>query len=127
MILDSDVLIDFLAGKPVAAEYISSVSRQERNISAISYLEILYGCRNKEELQAFQQFTTSALAEVIPLNEAISKNAIQIMEKYVLARRFNAGDALIAATALARHEALMTANRKHFDFIPGLELRIFRP
>ncbi|HEX5481589.1 MAG TPA: PIN domain-containing protein [Terriglobia bacterium] len=127
MIFDSDVLIEFLAKNPAAAERISSISHQDRNLSVISYLEVLYGCRNKQELQEFQQFIAATFAEVIPLNESVSTNAIHLMEKHVLARRLDAADALIAATALDRGEAVTTCNAKHFAFIPGLQLEIFRP
>ncbi|WP_255428945.1 hypothetical protein [Saccharophagus sp. K07] len=36
-------------------------------------------------------------------------------------------DALIAASALSSGLALMTANDKHYKFIEGIELKIFRP
>lgn len=126
MIFDSDVLIEFLAKNPAAAEWISSISHQDRNLSVISYLEVLYGCRNRQELQEFQQFITATFAEIIPLNEAVSTNAIHLMERHVLARRLGTADALIAATALARNEPLVTGNLRHFSFIPGLVVTTFR-
>jgi predicted nucleic acid-binding protein len=126
LILDSDILIEFLNKDPAAAKWIDGVPQLERNISVISYLEVLYGCRDKKELKNFQQFVATALTEVIELNEAISRSAAQLMESYVLARRLDAADALIAATALERCEPLATANVKHFDFIPGLTIRPFR-
>jgi predicted nucleic acid-binding protein len=36
-------------------------------------------------------------------------------------------DVLIAATALDCGEVVATANVKHFDFIPGLVVKPFRP
>jgi predicted nucleic acid-binding protein len=125
LIFDSDILIEFLNKNPAAAKWIARVPRLERNISAVSYLEVLYGCRDKEELDEFQRFVATALAEVIALNEPVSRTAVRLMERYVLARRLDTGDALIAATALERGEALATANVKHFDFIPGLAVRAF--
>jgi predicted nucleic acid-binding protein len=126
LIFDSDILIEFLNRNPAAAKWIARVPRLERNISAVSYLEVLYGCRDKKELEEFQRFVATALAEVIALNETVSRTAVQLMERYVLGRRLDTGDALIAATALDRGEALATANVKHFDFIPGLAVQAFR-
>ncbi|MGH9326945.1 MAG: type II toxin-antitoxin system VapC family toxin [Terriglobia bacterium] len=127
MIFDSDILIEFLGKNPAAAACIESVPLMDRNLSAMSYLEVLYGCRNRRELHDFQQFAGTSLAEVVPISESISHKAVQIMEGYVLASRLDATDALIAATALVRAEPLATGNVKHFDFIAGLELKAFRP
>jgi predicted nucleic acid-binding protein len=127
LIIDSDILIAFLNRSPAAAVGIERVPRGDCNISVVSYLEVLYGCRNKKELHEFQQFVPTALAELILLNEAISRRAAQIMETYVLARRLDTADALLAATAFGPAEPLGTANLKHFDFVPGLELKSFRP
>jgi predicted nucleic acid-binding protein len=38
-----------------------------------------------------------------------------------------AGDAIIAATAVENYIPLVTANKKHFKDIAGLELKIFTP
>ncbi len=49
------------------------------------------------------------------------------MESFVLSRRPQVSDVLIAATALQHDEVLATANLNHFDFVPGLKLGPFRP
>lgn len=126
MIFDSDILIEFLGKNPAAAACIESIPLLERNISVMSYLEVLYGCRNRRELHEFQQFAAASLAEVIPISEVISQRAVQIMEDHVLAYRLDATDALIAATALIRAEPLTTGNLKHFNFIPGLAVTHFK-
>jgi predicted nucleic acid-binding protein len=53
--------------------------------------------------------------------------AARLMERYLLAKRPQVEDMLIAATALSRGEALATGNLKHFNFVPGLSLKSFRP
>ncbi|HEV2175981.1 MAG TPA: type II toxin-antitoxin system VapC family toxin [Terriglobia bacterium] len=127
MIFDTDIVIWVLRNHPRATEFVDAVPFVERNLSAISYLELLYGCRNSGELTQVRQLVTDLFAEVIPLTEAISDPALRLMEQFVLSRRPGSDDVLIAATALNRGEALATGNLKHFDFIPGLEITAFRP
>jgi predicted nucleic acid-binding protein len=98
----------------------------ERNVSAVSYLELLYGCRNSSELIFLRKSLSERFAETIPVTESISHLAIRFMEKYALSKRPGTNDVLIAATAVERKEVLVTGNSKHFDFVPGLELRILR-
>jgi len=74
-----------------------------------------------------QEFVSGAFSEVVPITEAISEAARQIMERLALSHRPDVADVLIAATALNRGEVLATANVKHFDFIPGLVIKPFRP
>jgi len=99
----------------------------ERALSAVSYLEVLFGCHDTKECLLVQELLEEEFAEVIPLTEDITLGAIKLMQGFVLSRRPGTNDVLIAATALVRNEPLATGNRKHFDFVPGLDLRIFRP
>lgn len=127
MIFDTDILIWYLRRHHKAAALIESVPVAERHISLISYLEAVYGCRNGDELREFRLVSQEAFAEVLALGEEVSELAARLMERYVLTRRPQAEDMLIAATALSRGEGLATGNAKHFDFVPGLTLKLFRP
>ena len=127
LIFDSDILIWMHRGHPGAAQFVNRVRVEERNLSAISYLELLYGVRDSSDLRAVRTMVADLFAEVVPISEAISGLAIHVLESYVLAHRLDVSDAVIAATALDRHETLATANGKHFKFISGLDLKIFRP
>ena len=127
MIFDTDILIWMHRGHPGAAQFANRVPVEERNLSAVSYLELLYGVRDSSDLRAVRAMVADLFAEVIPITESISRPAVHLMESYVLAHRLDVSDAMIAATALDRHETLATANGKHFRFVPGLDLKIFRP
>ena len=127
MIFDTDILISVQKGHPGAARFVNQVSAEQRNLSVISYLELLYGSRDQQDLKKTQRMVEDLFASVVSINEQVSNTAARIMKSFVLAHRLDASDALIAATALERHEPVATGNEKHFRFIPGLELRIFRP
>ena len=127
MIFDTDILVWVHRGLPAAARFVNSVPVQERNLSAISYLELLYGCRDARDLRHIQKMVEELFAEVVPVSEIITLSAMRIMKSFVLANRPDPSDALIGATALVRQEPLATANHKHFKFMPGLSLQTFRP
>ena len=127
MIFDTDILIWFMRKDPASAKFVDSVPVVERRLSAVTVLELLYGCNNSASLTEVQKLVNDLFAEVIPITEPITESALQIMTRFVLSRRPGTNDVLIAATALHRQEQLATANRRHFDFIPGLDLKVFRP
>ena len=127
MIFDTDILIWRLRRHPRAVELAGQVPFLERNISAVSYLELLFGCRNSSELRLPKNSLAEYFSEIIPVLEAITHSALLLMERYALARRPEVTDILVAATAVIRNESLISTNRKHFEFIPGLELKVFQP
>jgi predicted nucleic acid-binding protein len=127
VIFDTDILIWYLRRKSAAADFVDGIPFAERNLSAISYLELLYGCRKAEELVQVRKVAGDLFADIVPLTETITESARRLMERFILSRHPDVGDVLIAATALSRGEVLATSNRKHFDFVPGLEIKVFRP
>ena len=127
MIFDTDILVWMHRGHRGAAQFVDHVPPEERNLSAMSYLELLYGARDGTDLRSVRSMVSDLFADVVPISEGISGAAVRLMELYVLAHRPDASDAVIAATALDRHETLATANVKHFRFVPGLDIKIFRP
>jgi predicted nucleic acid-binding protein len=127
LIFDTDILVSYTKKRAEAAKFLRVVPLVERKISAISWLELIYGCRNVQELRDAEEFLVEAFAEVVPLTPQICDTARALMNRFVLSRRPSANDTLIAATALAAGEVLATGNVKHFDFVPGLTLRPFKP
>jgi predicted nucleic acid-binding protein len=127
LIFDTDILVSYTKKQVEAAKFLLEVPLAERRVSAISWLELMYGCRNLQELRDANEFLTEAFVEIVPISPQICDSARILMKKFVLSRRPSSNDTLIAATALAAGEALATANVKHFDFVPGLTLRPFRP
>jgi len=127
LIFDTDIIVWVLRGHPEAIRLVEGVPLAERRISAISYLELLYGCRDKLQLRQLVEHVSTKYSEILPVSEAITSAALHTMERFALSQRSEATDVLIAATALNRGEVVATANVRHFDFIPGLEIKPFRP
>ena len=123
MLVDTDVLIWHLRGNPLATQRLDQLPRL--TISAITWLELLQGMRNRTEMQAVQKSLALRQTEQLPLTPAITERAIALMEMLALSHGLQLGDALIAATALEHKLTVLTANVKHFSAIDGLSIERF--
>ena len=100
---------------------------QAFKMSVISHMELLRGMKNKNESRVLQKYLKKWSTEIIQINENISSRAMFFMEDYCLSHSMELGDAVIAATALEYHEILLTANDRHYRFIPNIQINRFRP
>jgi len=125
MLLDTDVLIWVLRGNLKAARLVDNT--EPRLISAVAYMELIQGARNRQELRSIKGFLSDLGFEVLPLSENIGHRAAIYVEEYGLAEGLGVADALIAATAVERNLVLCTGNRKHYKSIKDLEIKTFRP
>jgi predicted nucleic acid-binding protein len=127
LIIDTDILIWVLREHPAAIRFVERLPFSERRLSAVSYLEVLFGARDAADLSRLTKHISTQYANILMLSDSITESAIQLMERFALSHRPGENDVLIAATALRNGEILATGNVKHFDFIPGLQLKIFKP
>lgn len=125
MLVDTDVLIWHLRGYAQAARRLDELGAL--TLSAVSYLEVLQGMRNKAELVAVKKMLKRRAATLLPVSEAITQRAIDLMESLTLSHGLQMGDALIAATAIEHHLPVLTANVKHFSAVAGLRIEVFVP
>jgi predicted nucleic acid-binding protein len=116
-------MIWFYRGKPKAQQTV--FQNIPFKLSAVSYMEIVQGIRNKEELNKLKKDLAQWSTTIVQINEAMSENAIDLMEAYKLSHGLELGDALIASTALAYQETLITGNTKHYDYIPNIKIMPF--
>jgi predicted nucleic acid-binding protein len=125
MLVDTDVLIWHLRGYPQATRRLDQLGAL--TLSAVSYLEVLQGMRNKAELLAVKKMLDKRSATLLPVTEAITLRATELMESLTLSHGLQMGDALIAATALDHGLPVLTANVKHFSPVAGLTVEAFMP
>jgi predicted nucleic acid-binding protein len=124
MLFDTDVVIWMLRGNECAAKRIDEEKRRE--ISAVSYMELIRGARDKRELLMLRRYLNDLGFRIIPISENISHRAIIYMEAHTLNSALDMADALIAATAVETASTLCTANDKHYKAISDLQLSVFR-
>lgn len=125
VLIDTDVLIWLARGNANAQGVVAALA--DWSVSAVSYMEMVQGCRNKTELKAVQKAFKSSPSTVLALTPAISEHASLLVENYALSHSLFLADALIAATAMEHGLPLLTGNAKHFRVVPGLQLRVFKP
>jgi predicted nucleic acid-binding protein len=125
MLVDTDVLIWHLRGHVAANQRLSNLP--SLIISAVTWLELLQGFRNRMEMQTVQKSLEMRHAKRLPLTPVITEQAIGLMEHLALSHGLQLGDALIAATALTHNLTLLTANVKHFSSVDSLKIEAFRP
>ena len=125
LIFDSDVLICFLHGNENAQAKV--LAEAPFKISAVTYMELVQGMRNKQELAIFKKVLKKLDVEIIQIDSAISETAMTYVEQFSLSNAMEMGDALIAATCMQTGDKLCTANNKHYAVIPSLTLDVFRP
>ena len=123
MLVDTDVLIWYLRGYAQASAALDQLP--SFSISSVTHMEIVQGMRNKAELAAFKKMLVQRAAQHLPVTQAISNKAVDLMESMSLSHGLQMDDALIAATALEHQLTLLTGNTKHFLPIPQLVIETF--
>ena len=125
MLFDTDVLVWYLRGNEKAA--LALEKAESRDLSIISYMELLQGARNKNEVKVIRSLLKDLDFEVLPLTENIGHRASVYMEEYCLKVEMCLADALLAATAVENHLLFCTGNNKHYKPITEIEIKTFRP
>ena len=84
-------------------------------------MELVVGCRNKNEVENAQKLISSfALLHLYP---AESKQAYELLLSYNKSHGLAIPDAFIAATALVQELELASDNIRHFAMITDLRVR----
>jgi predicted nucleic acid-binding protein len=125
MLFDTDILIRILRGNIKAAGIVDAESR--RLISLVTYMELVQGARNRQELRQIKGFLSDAGFHVIPLSDEIGHRASIYIEEYGLGTSLGVADALIAATAVETNQCFCTGNKRHYRTMKELEIKEFRP
>jgi len=124
MIFDTDVMIWAFRGNAKALDSIDAAD--ERAISAVTYMELLQGVRNRREMLEMKRFLGRLGFSVLPVDVNVSNRAVAIMEETALKSDLGVCDALIFGTACEKGETLLSGNQKHFKEVPLLAAKAFR-
>lgn len=112
VLVDTDVLIDFLRRKPIAKQILDEVSSlHDLYISVVTLAEILAGMRPSEE-----EATETLLQGLtfLPVTERIGRRAGHL-RRQLSSRKLLLPDCLIASTAIEENCLLLTFNKKDYQ------------
>ena len=115
LLLDTDVLIDFLRGQPQAVQLLEDTDC-EFHVSAVSVAELYVGVRDGREREVLDQLV--GLLRTIEISTEIAQQAGLWRREYGKSHGTGIIDALIAACADASQIPLATLNVKHFPMLP---------
>jgi predicted nucleic acid-binding protein len=117
LLIDTDVLIDYLRGRAEAISYLESLT-EPLLISAMTVAELHAGVREGAERIALEQFLS--VFNVIPVDYAIAATGGLIRRDYGKSHGVGLADAIIASTAEFRNAELVTLNKKHFPTLSNI-------
>ena len=117
-LLDSDVIIGYLAGKipNSGMELVSAIIDVSFHISVISQIEVLRFNDTPENESILNTFIN--MSTIHPLNADIVESTIKLCKQ----SRIKIPDAIIAATALVKNLTLVTRNTDDFKNITDLNI-----
>lgn len=114
LLIDTDVIIDYLRNHVSAIDYLEKIS-EVLCLSAISVAEIYAGIRDQREQKAVDIFLSAFT--VIPMDNSIAIAGGVLRKKYGKSHGTGLADALIAATAVEHKMNLVTLNTHHYPML----------
>jgi len=118
LLIDTDVIIDYLRNQADAVAYVESLTNPLL-ISVITVAELYSGVREGRERSALETFIS--VFELISLSEEIAVKGGLYRRDFSKSHKIGLADALIAATAESRGATLVTLNVKHFPMLKSIE------
>ncbi len=114
LLLDTDVLVEYLRGRQEAIGYLEGLT-SDQYVSVISVAELFAGVRDDREERSLKQFLLAFTA--LPVTEKVARLGGLYRRDYRSSHGTGLADALIAATARETGTNLVTFNRRHFPMV----------
>ncbi|MFO0980403.1 MAG: PIN domain-containing protein [Planctomycetota bacterium] len=136
LVIDSTVFINAERERETPEQLVAAIGNRFGDVglalSVMSAGELLHGCWRADSPSRRarrEEFVAAILAAipVVPITMPIMRILAEIDAKLIArGRRLPTSDLLIASTALARGDEVVTGNRRHFKQVPGLSVRELR-
>ena len=117
LLIDTDVLIDYLRGQAEAVSYLESLT-EPLLISVVTVAELYAGVREGAERTALDEFIRAF--EIVAVDKEIAIKGGLYRRDYGKSHNTGLADALIAATAENRQAELVRLNKKHFPMLASV-------
>jgi predicted nucleic acid-binding protein len=122
IVADTDVLIDFLAGRDPGAELVTAeLNRGDLRTTSVTRFELLAGARTTRQENTIRELLAAVPA--LALDEEAADRAAQIQRGLQSSgESIGMADSLIAGIVLSHGATLLTRNRRHFARVTGLRM-----
>ena len=117
LLIDTDVLIDYLRDRAEAVSYLESLT-ESLLVSVITIAELYAGVREGAERTKLDEFIRAF--EIVPVDREIAIRGGLYRRDYMKSHNVGLADALIAATVEFRQAKLVTLNSKHFPMLANV-------
>lgn len=114
MLVDTDVLIDFLRGIPEAVQFLER-NIDDLQVSVVTIAELYQGVREGHE--RVKLATTLSALTALPLTDEIAEAAGLLRRDFRVSMGCGLADCMIAATASLHGLQLATLNARHFGML----------
>ena len=118
VLVDTDVLIDFLRGYGPAVSFVDNHS-DRIVLSAIVVAELYAGAKGDAEQTVLDNLLS--VVRVVPISGEHARLGGLYRRDYGPSHGTGLSDALVAATAFLENAALKTLNVKHYPMFEGIE------
>jgi len=124
LLVDTDVLIDYLRGLSQAGDWLEAIS-EPLLLSAVTVAELFAGVREGPERRSLEDFLTAF--DVVPVDSGVARRGGLYRREYLRSHGTGLADALIAATAETTGATLVTLNRSHFPMVADVLVPYRKP
>jgi len=119
ILIDTDVMVDIMRRHPPAVAWLDSLGTEVVGIPGLVAMELLQGCRNREEQQQLEGFLRP-YQRYWPSQPDCAR-AFDNFAAYHLSHSLGILDALIAETAVGLGIQLASFNTKHYGVLSTLQ------
>ena len=119
ILVDTDIMVDIMRRHPPSMAWLDSLGAEVVGIAGLVAMELLQGCRNREEQQRLEGFLRP-YQRYWPSQHDCAR-AFDDFASYYLSHRLGILDALIAETAVGLGVQLATFNTKHYGVLTALQ------
>lgn len=113
MVLDTNILIDFLKGKLEAIDFVKELDALRTSVVVVA--ELYSGVINEREVDEMNEFLNHI--EQIEVSSKIAIHAGYLRRKYIKSHGIGVPDAIIAATANDLNVPVASLDKKHFSVL----------
>jgi predicted nucleic acid-binding protein len=114
LLIDTDVIVEYLRGCSEAIEYLEGLE-SDLFVSVVSIAELFSGVKGDEEERSLERFLLAFTA--LPVTEAVARLGGLYRRDFRPSHGTGLADALIAATTEDNDVNLVTFNRRHFPMV----------